>query len=518
MNKRRYQILVTALIAVMVSFTTSCTKDLDTEPIDEDVVTPASIYETPQDFRQVLAKLYAGFAVTGQEGPAGDADIQGIDEGFSNYIRQYWVAQEIPTDEAIVAWADPGLPEFNYQNWNSSNDFVMALYSRIFYEIAMTNEFIRYAEGRDNQEIQTYKAEARFIRAYSYWHALDLYGGNVPFVTEDDDVGAFSPEQTNAQNLFAYIESELLAIEDNLPQPGSNEYGRVDQAAVWALLARLYLNAEVYLNEDRYADAITYAEKVINQGGYTLEENYQDLFLADNHTANGIIWAVNFDGVHTKTYGGTNFIIHAAVGGDMSPANFGIDGGWGGHRVTPQFVDKFDDNDGRGLFFTEGQTKDIPDVAEFTNGYAVTKWKNVTSEEQPGSDPAFADTDFPMFRLAEMYLIYAEAAIRGGGDMATAVNLINDLRERAFGDDSGNITQSELTLEFIINERARELYWEGHRRTDLIRYNQYTTGDYLWAWKGQVQEGRPTNDRYKLYPLPASDINANPNLTQNTGY
>ncbi len=518
MNKMRYQILITALIAVMVSFTTSCTKDLDTEPLDDDVVTPASIYETPQDFRQVLAKLYAGFAVTGQQGPAGNADIQGIDEGFSNYIRQYWVAQEIPTDEAVVAWADPGLPEFNYQNWNSSNDFVMALYSRIFYEIAMTNEFIREAQGRESQEIQTFKAEARFIRAYSYWHALDLYGGNVPFVTEDDDVGAFSPEQTNAQDLFAYIESELLDIEDNLPAPQANEYGRVDRAAVWALLARLYLNAEVYINEARYSDAITYAEKVINETGYSLETDYEDLFLADNNTANGIIWAVNFDGIHTKTYGGTNFIIHAAVGGDMSPANFGIDGGWGGHRVTPQFVDKFDANDGRGMFYTDGQSKDIPDIAEFTNGYAVTKWKNLTSDGQQGADPAFVDTDFPMFRLAEMHLIYAEAVLRGGGNTAAAVGYINDLRQRAFGDDSGNISESDLTLDFIIDERARELYWEGHRRTDLIRYNQYTTGDYTWAWKGQIQEGAATDTDYRLYPLPASDINANPNLQQNPGY
>lgn len=519
MNKIRYQIIVTALIAVMVSVTTSCTKDLDTEPLDNDVVTPAAIYETPEDFRQVLAKLYAGFALTGQQGPAGNADIQGIDEGFSNYIRQYWVAQEIPTDEAVVAWSDPGLPEFNYQNWNSSNDFVMALYSRIFYEITMTNEFIREAQGKENQEIQTFKAEARFLRAYSYWHALDLYGGNVPFVTEEDKIGAFLPEQTNAQDLFAYIESELKDIEDQLPAPGTNEYGRVDRSAAWALLARMYLNAEVYIDESRYSEAVTYAEKVIDDAGLSLEENYQDLFLADNNTANGIIWAVNFDGQHSKTYGGTNFIIHAAVGGDMSPAAFGIDGGWGGHRVTPQFVDKFDDNDGRGMFFTEGQSKDIPDIAEFTNGYAVTKWKNITSDGQQGSDPAFADTDFPMFRLAEMYLIYAEAVVKGGGgSMGTAVDLINELRQRAYGDDSGDINQSDLTEEFIINERARELYWEGHRRTDLIRYNQFTTGDYLWAWKGQVQEGTSTNDRYKLYPIPASDINSNPNLTQNTGY
>src|SRR5699024_7900424 len=161
---------------------TSCVNSLDTQPLDDDIVSSETLYETPQDFRQVLAKLYAGFAATGQRGPAGDPDIQGIDEGFSSYIRMYWILQEIPTDEAIVAWTDPGLPEINTQVWSPSNDFVMGMYSRIYYEIALTNEFIRHAEGNENEDVQTYLAEARFLRALSYWHALDLFGGNVPFV------------------------------------------------------------------------------------------------------------------------------------------------------------------------------------------------------------------------------------------------------------------------------------------------------------------------------------------------
>jgi len=521
MFKKGYRILTTALIAVMVSFTTSCVKDLDTEPLDDDVVTSAGVYDSPQAYRQVLAKLYAGFATTGQQGPAGNADIQGIDEGFSQYIRQYWVAQEIPTDEAVVAWQDPGLPAFNGQQWDASNDFVMAMYSRIFYQIALTNEFIRNAQGDDNAQVQTYNAEARFLRALSYWHALDFYGGGVPFVTEKDGVGAYSPEPADAQTLFNYIESELIAIEDNMPAPGQNEYGRADQAAVWTLLTKLYLNAEVYIGEAHYSDAITYANKVINQGGYQLEENYQDLFLADNHTANGIIFSVPYDGTSTKTYGGTNFIVHAAVGGSMSADTFGIDGGWQGHRVTKQFVNKFDtDNDGRAMFHTDGQTLEIENTSIFTQGYAVTKWKNVTSTGEPGPTPAFVDIDFPMFRLADVYLMYAEAVARGGqgGSEQTAVDLINDLRQRAFGDDSGNISTGDLTPQFVLNERARELYWEGHRRTDLIRFGQYTTADYLWAWKGGVQEGSATDQDYRLYPIPSADINANPNLTQNQGY
>ncbi|HKK46821.1 MAG TPA: RagB/SusD family nutrient uptake outer membrane protein, partial [Balneolaceae bacterium] len=531
------KILHIALVAIMVSFMTSCVKDLNTTPIAKNVKTSASVYQTPNDYKQVLAKLYAGYATTGQQGPAGEPDIQGIDEGFSSYIRQLFVSQEIPTDEAVVGWNDPGLPDFNYQSWGASNDFVLGMYSRIYYEISMANEFIRNAKGNNNSQVQEYMAEARFLRALSYWHALDLYGGGVPFVTEKDGVGAYNPKPISSDSLFNYITSELKDIAPKLPAPQQNEYGRADRAAAWALLARVYLNAEVYTGTPHYDDCMTYAKKVIDQGGYTLDPNYDDLFLADNNTAQGIIFAINFDGQHTQTYGGTNYIIHAAVGGNMDANNFGIDGGWAGNRVTPQFVDKFNDTskkgattsnpnndpaiyvpggyqaasgygsdwtpsdapplvsqnsdsvytgyvyfanagdefkftkdqtwntnygdnnadgtleqnganikighagyfkitvnlnsnamtykvepaDSRDTFFTDGQSKEINNISEFTDGYAVGKWKNVTSTGQPGSKPTFADTDFPMFRLADVYLMYAEAAVRTNTDEATAL-------------------------------------------------------------------------------------------------
>lgn len=514
-------ILSITLVLLSVCMITSCINSLDTEPLDDDVTTSASVYKTPQDFRQVLAKLYAGFATTGQQGPAGNPDIQGIDEGFSSYIRQYWTLQELPTDEAIVAWTDPGLPNINVQEWAPSNDFIMGMYSRIYYEIALANEFIRHAKESENEVVKTYLAEARFLRALNYWHALDLFGGNVPFVTEEDGVGAYQPKPVGSDSLFSFIESELKAIEDSMVPPQQNEYGRADRAAVWTLLSKLYLNAEVYTGEPHYTETITYTNKVIEQGGYTLEANYHNLFLADNHTANGVIFAINFDGKNTKTYGGTNFIIHAAVGGSMSAEAFGIEGGWAGNRVRKQLVQKFDrDNDSRALFYTDGQTLEINNVQEFTQGYAVTKWKNVTSEGEPGSVPAFADTDYPMFRLADVYLMYAEAVLRGGqgGSKAKALELVNKIRERAYGNTSGNISMGQLSLEFILDERARELYWEGHRRTDLIRYGLFTGGKYTWAWKGGVQQGTATDEHYKLYPIPSSELNANDNLDQNPGY
>lgn len=509
-----------ALIAILALSAVSCLDDLNTSPIDEDVVTSETVYEDPEDFRQVLAKLYAGFAATGQQGPAGDADIQGIDEGFSSYIRQLWVAQVISTDEAVVGWNDPGLPDFNYQTWGASNDFVLGMYSRAFYEVALTNEFIRNAEDREEESIQQYAAEARFLRALSYWHVLDMFGGNIPFSTDDDPVGADPAEPTNAEDLFEFIESELLDIEDDLPAPGQNEYARADRGAAWTLLTKLYLNAETYIGEDRYDDAVTYADRVIEDGGYSLEEDYENLFLADNDEADGIIFPIAFDGKNTPTYGGTNFIIHAQLGGSMDAGEYGMDSGWEGHRVTPEFVDKFDeDNDGRAMFHTDGQTREIDDISDFSNGYAVTKWKNVDRDGNPGSDLEFADTDFPMFRLADVYLMYAEATERGGGgDESKAVSLINDLRERAYGDNSGDITAGDMDLDFILDERARELYWEGHRRTDLVRYGYFTSDDYVWSWKGEEQEGTATDERNVIFPIPSSDINSNPNLEQNPGY
>jgi hypothetical protein len=118
-----------------------------------------------------------------------------------------------------------------------------------------------------------------------------------------------------------------------------------------------------------------------------------------------------------------------------------------------------------------------------------------------------------------MHLIYAEATLRGGsGDASLALDYVNDLRERAFGNDLFNITSAELNLQFILDERARELYWEGHRRTDLIRYNQLTTDTYLWPWKGNVSSGTAVDPKYNIFPVPAANRIANPNLTQNSGY
>jgi hypothetical protein len=399
------------------------------------------------------------------------------------------------------------------------------------YQITLANDFIRQSAddelaargitGKDAEVIHTFVAEARFLRAYQYSVLMDLYG-NPPFATEKDEIGT-TPKQINRKDLFNYIESELKAIEPDLKAPRTNEYGRADQAADWALLSRIYLNAEVYTGTARYNDAVTYAKKVID-AGYSLIPDYTNLMLADNNlNTDEFILTINYDGIHTQGYGGTTFLTHAPVGGNMVPAKFGISGGWAGARTTKNlpnlFPDYTGDADSRAEFFTNGQDPEINNITVFNDGLGVTKYRNLTRDGINGSSLDFSDIDMPIFRLPEMYLTYAEATLRGGsGDKGLALEYINKLRERAYGDNSGDINADGLTLDFILDEKEREFYWEGYRRTDLIRYGKFTSGDYLWPWKGGVKSGTGVQDFRNIYPLPTLDVSANPNLVQNPGY
>lgn len=708
----------------------SCFDDLNTVPIDEDIITASVVFDDPDSYLEVLAKLYGGLALSGQQGPAGQADIEGIDEGFGQYLRGYWYHQELTTDEALIGWNDQTIHDFHEQDWTASDGFIFAFYSRIFYQIALCNEYLRETtdeklESRGvsaglKTEVEGFRAEARFLRALSYYHALDLFR-NVPFVTEDDIVGSFFPEQTNANDLFAYLESELLEIQDLIAPARTNPYGRADQGAVWMLLAKLYLNAEVYIGTPKYDECLTTCEKILN-AGYELDPEYRNLFLADNHTAKGIIFPITYDGINTRTWGGTTFVIRAGIGGSMDPTASGVASGWGGTRTTKEFVDKFPGGDGivvlpsegntrtypkvyvpgsfndfdasdtdnslssvaknkifegykyfpnnntelvfttipslslklgdnegdgtlesnganiivpeagfyfirvnlndntyliekremsvigdaaegwetdvpleydvetgafklittlnagglkiransdwainygdtgadaildqdgdniiievpgtyeltfyldkpdytyginsldfdrRSMFYFAGQTREIDDITQFTQGIAINKFKNVTSNGAQGSDTDFPDTDFPMFRLADVYLMAAESILRTSGNKSQALEYFNTVRRRAFKGGAGDISEAELDLSMILDERARELYWECHRRTDLIRFDSFSQSNYLWQWKGGTQEGQSVASFRDVFPIPSSDIGANPNLEQNEGY
>ena len=718
--------IILNILLVVILLGSGCFKDLDTIPLDEDITTAATVYENPDSYKQVLAKLYAGLAVSGQQGPSGQADISGIDEGFGQYLRGLWYHQELPTDEALIGWNDQTIKDFHSQTWSADDGFIFAFYSRIYYQISMCNEFLRQTtdekldeRGVDanlRKDIAEYRAEARFLRALSYWHALDLFR-NLPFVTEKDPIGSFFPEQGSPSTVFSFIETELKDIENSIAAARSNQYGRADQGAVWALLAKLYLNAQVYIGTPKYTECLAYSKKVFT-AGYTLEPEFRHLFLADNHKSNEIIFPIAFDGVHTRTWGGTTFIIRAGIGGSMIPSESGVASGWEGTRTTKQLVEKFSeiggnitdfaarktqpqvyipgsyqdnkintlhaltdangdkiyqgyqyfstdnvsfkicpnpvltfwygdnngdgkletgganlvagtagfyyiefnnnnktykiekrnwiasgtavkqqanfqwdpklemlkvdvelkpgdlifkvsgnesitlgDNEGNGVLihggaaikvnvetpaeifldlrkeefiyklastsydrratiYIKGQRIDIDDLGLFTNGYAINKFKNVTSEGQRGSDTEYPDTDFPVFRLADVYLMASEAILRGatGGTKGEAVEYFNKVRSRAYHSSLANITEAKLTLNEILDERARELLCECHRRTDLVRFGQFTDGDYLWQWNGGVKEGKKVSSNRNIFPIPSSDLGNNPELKQNTGY
>lgn len=527
-----YKNVSTLLILITMGFfISSC--ELDLQP-EDDRLTSATAFDDPDSYRAFLAKIYAGISLSGQQGAAGQPDLIGLDEGFSNYLRLYWKMQQFPTDESVIGWDDGTIRDLNYQNWTAGNEFISTMYTRIMYQVSLTNEFLRQttpelldSRGVDAQlieQIQLFRAEARFMRALSYWHMMDLYA-NPPFVTEEDAIGAFLPEQIQRADLFSYIETELLAIESQITPARQNQYGRADQAAVWTLLAKLYINAEVYTNNPRYQEVIVYTEKVINAGYQIAQIPYKNLFLADNHSngaQNEVIFTIPFDGLNTQSFGGMTFLVHAPVGGSMNAPDYGINGGWFGVRTTKVFVQKFPDPenspDSRAQFFTQDQNLEINSISLFNDGYAIEKYRNITSQGIIGQTPSHPDTDFPMFRLPDVYLMYAEAHLRGGGgSAATAIQYINELRARSYGDASGNISQAELNLDFIIDERSRELYWEAHRRTDLIRFGQFSSQG-IWPWKGNVPQGTTTEAFRDVMPIPATDLSVNPNLIQNPGY
>lgn len=515
----------------------ACNK-LDLTPTND--LTAEKVYSTTMGYKQSLAKVYGAFALTGNA-TTGQQDIPAEiikDEGNSDFLRLYWNLQELTTDEAAWSWQnDGGIQGLHELSWGSINSIINGLYYRSYFQITLCNDFIRQSSeesiskrgfsGTDADDIRKFRAEARFLRAYQYWVLMDLYG-HPAHATEATQIATKDfPKRIERKDLFTYVESELLAIENELAAPKGNEYARADRAAAWALLSRLYLNAAVYTGTAKNTEAITYCNKIIG-AGYTLHNKFQELTIADNHlNTDENILTIAYDGKSTQNFGGTTYLMHgpANVPADVSGSN----GDWGGLRCTQQlvnlFADKTGNTDSRAQFHMTGQSLNMNELYVKTEGYSTTKFRNKTRSggAAPNQDAAkdFSDIDFPLFRLGEIYLSYAEAVLRGGsgGDVNTALGYINALRTRAYnGSVAGNINSNQLNLDFILDERGRELYYEAVRRTDLIRFNKFTTAAYLWAWKGGSRTGNAVADKYNLFPLPPTDLSANPNLIQNTGY
>ena len=522
-----------------VGMTTSCVNDLNTIPLDSDELVSEVVFGSEiEAYEYSLAKIYAGLVIGGNAGGDSDQDVVGIDGGSqASFLRVLWNMQELASDIAHCCWNDPGIPDFNHLSWAASSPWIKGSYYRLFYQINLSNAFLREttddklaSRGCSEQvkgQIKTFRAEARFLRALMYMYALDLYR-NVPFVDENSPIGVVRPKQIMKEDLFAYIESEMLACESDLldPQIGFNDnYGHANKAAMWAALSRLYLNAETYVGVNKYTDCVTYSMKVI-KAGYELEEVYGDVFKADNHNSKEMIFPLRYEGDDTMTWGGMTALL--CWGASEFQAETNAKGGWQGVRAKSslyKIFEKEDDSDSdmrKKMLRVEATSNiEITNEADFANnGIPVTKFYNVNKDgSMPPSSEAWIDS--PLFRLGEVYVNLAEAVLRGGQGISKteALTYMNNLRKRAYSDKTlASVSESDFTLNFILDERARELFYEAQRRTDLIRFNKYTSGDYLWPWKGGVAEGRAVGDFYQVFPLPSDDIGSNENLVQNEGY
>ena len=542
MNTKFKYIFSAAALLLSVGFT-SCTGDLDVKPIDPNLKTKEN---TPAE--SSFNKCYAHIAMAGNGGANGDSDVDGIDGGTSGYVRQLFNSQELTTDEAICAWGDEGISNMNFNSYDASHPMLKGFYYRLYVGITYCNQYLADFGGYN----ATMSAEVRFIRALNYYYLLDGWG-NVPFTTA---ISSSKPPRIKRADLYKWLVDELKnEIEPKLNDPtpktsATTGYGRVDKAAAWMLLARLYMNAEVYTGTADWADAKTYAKKVIDSPYklYTTKKGqwsaYQQLFMGDNGESGASVEAVFpilLDGKMTTSYGSTLYLMAGSNDNsehikDATTKGNNTTAGWAGNRMRPELVQKFFPNnnapnigayampaaanDDRALFDGEGRNvdngNDEADVKVFTNGFAVCKFTNFKTDGSAGHDSMFPDTDFFLMRAAEAYLMYAEADARmnGGTTTADGAQYINDLRKRAHA-----TTRSAYSLPQICDEWSREFYFEGLRRTTLIRFGYFGGNvNYNWSWKGGVKVGRNVDAHLNLFPIPASDLTANDKLKQNPGY
>lgn len=515
---RKYKILALVILTI---FSTSCLNDLDTEPKIEDTLDNL-LKKDPTAIDGIVSKIYGTFALTGPSGPK-STDIAADDPGTGAFLRAIINLQDFSADGMKNLWGDDGLDQLTTtSNWNANNKFFRYLYDRAYYTIPQSTNIILALKDSKIPNKDNYISELRFLRALSYYYLIDCFGKGVLVTDENYGKSELFPESSRVE-LFNYVEKELREVENNISS--TKVYGRVNKHVVRTLLAKLYLNAEVYTGTQRYNDALIYAEKVINEGGYSLASNFSLNFSADNDSSPEMIFPLIADAVTSQSFGNTSYIINGSLSNaTMNPKDFGSIEAWSGHRATTAWHGLYGDlatsTDVRSkLFWTQGHVPDMDSDSkgigykQWIKGYPSIKFTNLRSE---GNSEAtqFASTDFPLFRLADIYLIYAEAHLRGGGgNDLVALGYVNAVRSRS---NANEVTS--IDLDFILDERARELNLEGHRRTDLIRFGKFTGGEYKWPWKGNDQNGVAIPDHYKLYPIPFTAIDANSNLKQNPGY
>jgi len=550
------KILILSLAAIF----TSCLGDLNTLPLNETDFTSESAYENESSYLNALAYINGYYMLVGQDDP-GANDLGFSDAGQSEFLRQWFNLNEMTCDALKCVWGDSYLSDLQYDSWGGgTNDAMICVYTRAVKAVALVNEYLIQTEASKldargqsalKETIDGYRAEARFHRAMFMYVLMDLFG-NPPFPTEDNILNATNPEQIQRADLFNWIEAELLELgADDSAMPGRGEvaYPRPTKGSVWALLSRMYLNAEVYTGTARWEDAKKASKNVIDMG-YAIHGTYSDMFRQDN-TDNGaaeeFIFAVAYDKVATQSWGGTTTFTSASLD---EPTNlalgkaFGLEKlnaeNWAGYHVPADYVARFElsgvewgnadnvfgydrANSDKRAFFSNNGCVEAFDPALQTSGWLCWKYCGLNADgtfaqaEDGAGNFKLSSADMPIFRLAEMYLNYAEADARlNGGSVkdAAAIDYVKALRDRA-----GVTTPAEISLDWLLDERAREFMWEGHRRVDLIRYGYFTDMNYPWTLKGGILNGKVALPEYRtIFPIIQSDLSANSNLKQNTGY
>ena len=551
----------TAMASMLCMGFVSCADELNIKSVDP-------LNHQTYTVEGLLAKQYATLGLTGQKGPAGLQDISG-DEGETGFIRTVFNLQELMTDETLWAYqGNEGITQITCMDWDKNNPRVNLAYQRLSFNINQYNFFITEQSGSLSED---QIAEVRFLRALNYYYFLDLYR-KAPFKdTFDNNL----PTEKSGKDLYEWLDNELTTIEPMMAEVGaynnSENFGRADRGAAYALHARLALNSAVYTDGQikDYQKAIHYCDEIINSGKYDLSRvakngysGYQQLFMGDNDcnpdAMKEIIFPIRQDGVKTRSYAGTSYLVNASTISGMPYAS--TSDPWKCLFARVDLVKKFFPNgdipkatdedllsnpskdqviakdnemgistadvvaqakDDRALFYMGiGGCSDK--VRTLTPGDAITgplngasfvKWTNLHADGTAQHHQNFSDTDFPMFRLAEIYLTRAEAKYRLNGSQEGLADIL-EVQGRANRD----LKASSVDDQTLIDEWCREFYMEGRRRSDLVRFGLFTGSKYLWSFKGGSENGQGIPTKCDIYPIPGDEMKNNPNMTQNPKY